>query len=91
MNDTEKIIAFETARPQNPSAVPAPEADPDIYEMTPEQLEAYLTELKRLRTALDSSEPEDIDSEEYEAWADEHEELEDFIDEVQERLDDLRR
>ena len=59
--------------------------------MTPEQLAAYLTELKMLRDTLDSSEPEDMDSEAYEDWADEHEELEDFIDEVQDLLDALRR
>lgn len=83
MNDTDNIIDFAAVRPLD--------TDPDIDEMTLEQLEAYLTELKLLRNSLDSREPEDIDSEEYEAWADEHEELEDLIDEVEDCLDALRR
>lgn len=82
MNDTDNIIDFAAVRPID--------TDPDLDEMTPEQLAAYLTELKLLRDKLDSSEPEDLDSEEYETWADEHEELEDFIDEVQDLLDALR-
>ena len=82
MNDTDNIIDFAAARPLD--------TDPDIDAMTPDQLESYLTKLKLLRDTLDSSEPADIDSEEYEAWADEHEELEDCIDEVQDLLDALR-
>lgn len=37
---------------------------------------------------LDAREPEDMDSELYEAWADEHEELEDLLDEIQDLLDE---
>ena len=37
---------------------------------------------------LDAREPEDMDSELYEAWADEHEELEDLLDALQDLLDE---
>jgi len=37
---------------------------------------------------LDAREPEDMDSELYEAWAEEHEELEDLLDEIQDLLDE---
>ena len=36
---------------------------------------------------LDAREPEDMESEEYEAWADEHEELEDLLDDILDQLD----
>lgn len=38
--------------------------------------------------ALDAREPEDMDSESYEAWAEEHEELEDLLDEIRDLLDE---
>ena len=38
--------------------------------------------------ALDANEPEDMESEAYEAWAEEHEELEDLLDEIQDLLDE---
>lgn len=38
---------------------------------------------------LDAREPKNMNSEEYEAWADEHEKLEDLLDEIQDQLDDL--
>ena len=38
---------------------------------------------------LDAREPEDMDSELYEAWAEEHEELEDLLDEIQDLLDEV--
>ena len=37
---------------------------------------------------LDAREPKDMDSEAYEAWADEHEELEDLLDEILDQLDE---
>lgn len=36
---------------------------------------------------LDAREPANMESEEYEAWADEHEELEDLLDEILDLLD----
>lgn len=38
---------------------------------------------------LDAREPQDMDSELYEAWAEEHEELEDLLDEIQDLLDEM--
>lgn len=43
--------------------------------------------LEQLAT-LNAREPEDMDSELYEAWAEEHEELEDLLDEIQDLLDE---
>ena len=37
---------------------------------------------------LDAREPEDMECEAYEAWADEHEELEDMLDEIRDLLDE---
>ena len=38
---------------------------------------------------LDEREPADMNSEEYEAWGDCHEELEDLADEIVERLEEM--
>ena len=38
---------------------------------------------------LDQEEPEDMDSEEYEAWGDRHEALEDLADDILDRLEEL--
>lgn len=58
-------------------------------EMSSSRLKSYLKELRRQVEELDAQEPRDMESEEYESWAQEHEELEDLIDEVLDRLDDL--
>ena len=54
--------------------------------------QALLEELDQVRqeiAALDLEEPEDMDSEEYEAWGDRHEELEDRADDLMEALEAL--
>ena len=38
---------------------------------------------------LDEEEPEDMESEAYEAWGDRHEALEDLADDIQDRLEEL--
>ena len=38
--------------------------------------------------ALDATEPEDMECEEYEAWADAHEELEDLLDDILDLMDE---
>ena len=48
------------------------------------QKAAVLTQIAQ----LDAREPEDMMSEAYEAWAQEHEELEDLLDEIQDLLDE---
>ena len=44
--------------------------------------------IERQIAELDTKEPADMDSELYEAWAEEHEELEDLLDEIQDLLDE---
>ena len=54
--------------------------------------QALLEELDQVRqeiAALDLEEPEDMDSEAYEAWGDRHEALEDLADDIQDRLEEL--
>lgn len=63
--------------------------EPDIYEMDKQQLQAYLAVLEEELVKLDAREPRSQKSEAYEAWADEHEELEDYMDEVRELLEEL--
>lgn len=63
--------------------------DPKEEELSPSRLRSYLKELQKQVAALDKQEPRDMDSEEYEAWAEEHEELEDLIDEVLDQLDEI--
>ncbi len=50
-----------------------------------QRLEVVRAQLDR----LDKAEPEDMDSEEYEAWGNRHETLEDLADELLDRLDEL--
>lgn len=66
-----------------------PDLEPDIDELTMDGLQGYLTSLRELLVRLDEREPEDMNSEEYEAWGDAHEELEDLVDEVIERMEEL--
>ena len=61
----------------------------DLDELTPEELQACLAHLEEELAKLDAREPADETSAAYDDWADEHEELEDWIDDVKDRLDDL--
>jgi hypothetical protein len=54
-----------------------------------EKLEAYLAQLQQQIALLDEQEPKNMDSEEYEAWGERHEELEDMVDDVLDMLDEL--
>ncbi len=60
----------------------------DIEAMAEEDLKEYLGKLKSQLEDLSEEEPEDEDSEEYDVWADAHEDLEDRIDEVKELLEE---
>lgn len=75
-----QIIPFPQAR----------EESDELYleEMSREQLCAYLAQLQQRLAQLDLREPKAMQGEAYEAWADEHEALEDAIDEVCEFLDE---
>lgn len=63
--------------------------EPELEELSREELEAYLKTLRDRIEALDREEPADMNSEAYELWGDRHEELEDLADEVLDLLDEL--
>lgn len=65
------------------------EDDPDLDELTMEQLQEYLEELESQLDELEANEPEDDGSDAYEEWSDKRDELEDLISEVEDRLDEL--
>ena len=62
---------------------------PDTETMDREELKACLQEVRERIADRDEREPGDMESEEYEAWGDRHEELEDLADELMERLEEL--
>ena len=64
--------------------------EPDMDSMDEAALRSYLKELQEQIAALDEEEPANMESEEYELWGEAHENLEDLVDEVMDRLDDLR-
>ena len=61
--------------------------EPDLDQMNRDELLSYLEQLQALIEQLDTDEPSDMESEEYEAWGDRHEELEDLVDDVLDRLE----
>lgn len=61
--------------------------DPDT--MDPEELRAYLSDIRQELEAMDEDEPEDETSEEFVDWAEKHEALEDLVDEIIDRLEAL--
>ena len=75
--ETGKILPF-----------PAPDPWEALEGMTAEELRAFREALLRLRTEMDGNEPDEADEETYETWAEAHEELEDLIDEVTDRLEE---
>ena len=70
--------------------VPFPAQDPweRMEGMAEEELAEVLAELLGQRQEMDAAEPDEADEEAYETWADAHEELEDLIDEVRDRLEE---
>ena len=65
----------------------------DLYRdpatMDPEELRAYLSDVRCELETLNEDEPEDETSEEFVDWAEEHEALEDLADEIIDRLESL--
>ena len=61
---------------------------PDIEAMDREELQACLQEVRERIADLDEREPADMNSEEYEAWGERHEELEDLADEIMDQLEE---
>ena len=62
---------------------------PDVQSMDAPALTAYLEQLRDKIAALDAAEPKNMKSDAYEEWGEEHEALEDLVDEVLDRLDEL--
>ncbi len=60
---------------------------PDMENMTEEQLKSYQAKLLQQLAELDAREPEDMDDPSYEDWAEEHEDLENLLDELQDLLE----
>ena len=73
-----QVIAF----PQN-------EEQKDLYEMTLEEIQAHYAKMQEELHALDAKEPKNMNSDAYEVWADEHEELEDYLDEILDHMEEL--
>lgn len=73
----------------NVIAFPQNEETKDIYDMTLEALQAHYAAMQEQLHALDAKEPRNMNSEAYEEWADEHEELEDYLDEILDRMEVL--
>ena len=70
-------------------AFPRKEEPKDIYEMTLEEIQAHYAAMQEELHALDAKEPKNMNSELYEEWAEEHEELEDYLDEILDRMEEL--
>ena len=62
---------------------------PEVAGMNLEELRQYWQEIEEKIADLDEEEPEDMDSETYDNWADRHEALEDIRDEIEERLEEF--
>lgn len=74
---------------KNVIVFPAKEESEDIYEMNLQQLQDHYAAMQKELQTLDAKEPRNMNSEAYEEWADEHEELEDYLDEILDRLEEL--
>ena len=73
----------------NVIAFPQNEEPKDIYDMTLEELKTHYAAMQEELHPLDAKEPKNMNSDAYEEWADEHEELEDYLDEILERMEEL--
>lgn len=65
--------------------------EPDWDRLDQEGLCRYRAQIRSRMERLEAREPEDMESEGYEAWADDHEILEDLLEDVQDRLDQLQQ
>ena len=70
-------------------AFPRKEEPKDLYEMTLEEVRDHYAAMQQELHQLDAKEPRNMNSEAYEEWADEHEELEDYLDEILDRKEEL--
>ena len=63
-------------------------ASPDLDVMDRQARTAYLAEIRRRIAALDEREPENMSSEAYDEWSEEHEQLEDLADDILDRIEE---
>lgn len=75
-----KVIDFNQSRTE----------DLDINSMDKDALLSYLEQLRARIGELDDAEPKNMNSEAYQAWGELHEELEDLVDDVLDRLDEMK-
>jgi hypothetical protein len=73
----------------NVIAFPQQEEPKDIYEMTLAELQAHYAAMQQELMELDAREPKNMQSDAYEEWADEHEELEDYLDEILDLMESM--
>lgn len=62
---------------------------PDVEDMDLDTLKSYRDQITAAIRQLDKAEPKNEQSEEYDQWAEDHEELEDILDEILDRMEDL--
>ena len=74
-----KIIDFNQYRSE----------ETDLDSMDKDGLLAYLDQLRTQIEELDAAEPKNMTSEAYEEWGSLHEELEDLVDDILDRLDEM--
>lgn len=68
---------------------PASEEEVDLSLLDRDQLLERLARLREQIAQLNAAEPRNQNSEAYETWGDRHELLEDLVDDVLDRLDEL--
>lgn len=64
--------------------------EPDIEKLDVKQLEEYLNVLENRLEKLEENEPDDDSSDEYDEWKDKYDTNEELVEEVTERLQELR-
>lgn len=62
---------------------------PDFDQMDLAALKEYHQELESVLEKLNAAEPRNENSEAYDVWAEEHEDLEDLIDEILDRIESM--
>ena len=60
---------------------------PPLSSLSPDKLRALQADLDELYAEVESQEPDEEESEEYDAWLDDLEEIEDLMEEVTEQLE----
>lgn len=89
MEEHKNILYWNGGESREEEPLSVWDAFPDPQSMSEQELKDCLAQLQKRLWELDQREPADENTEAFELWADAHEELEDFLDEVQECLDEL--